>query len=73
MMDGGAAHNPIETDDFRPKYKYYEEVKDSRKDRFLILKLRQSPGIRRRQVLGFSEPTESRTDTTTDAAGESLA
>ncbi|XP_076443275.1 arrestin domain-containing protein 17-like isoform X2 [Babylonia areolata] len=72
-LDGGAAHNPMEVDEFRPKYKYYEEVKDSRKDRFLILKLRQSPGIRRRQLLGCGEPGESRTETTTDTAAESQA
>ena len=72
-VEGGAANHPQDAADFRPKYKYYEEVKDSRKDRFLILKLRQSPGIRRRQVLGSAEPGESRTDTNTDTAGESLA
>ncbi|KAK7486831.1 hypothetical protein BaRGS_00021978, partial [Batillaria attramentaria] len=64
-----------ETDSFQPKYKYYEEVRDSRKDRFLILKFRQSPGVRRRQLMGCGEPGESRTETTdtTTGAGESQA
>ncbi|KAK7116244.1 arrestin domain-containing protein 2-like isoform X2 [Littorina saxatilis] len=76
ILEGGAAQNLIDSnaDDFRPKYKYYEEVRDSRKDRFLILKLRQSPGVRRRQIMGSAEPGESRTDTTaTDTVGESQA
>lgn len=60
---------------FRPKYKFYEEVRDSRKDRFLILKFRQSPGVRRRQLLGVHEPGagDSRTDTTDMGLGEPQA
>ncbi|XP_071096238.1 arrestin domain-containing protein 2-like isoform X1 [Haliotis cracherodii] len=41
--------------DYRPKYKYYEEIRDARKDRYYLLKLRQSPGIRRRQLVAKAE------------------
>lgn len=42
-------------EDYRPKYKYYEEIRDARKDRYYLLKLRQSPGIRRRQLVAKAE------------------
>lgn len=72
--DGAVAKDVFDECDFRPKYKFFEEVRDSRKDRFLILKLRQSPGVRRRQLMGLSEPGggECRTDAA-DAVGDSQA
>ncbi|GFR64902.1 arrestin domain-containing protein 3 [Elysia marginata] len=53
---------------FRPKYKYFEELKDIRKDKYFILKLRQSPGIKRR-LLG--NENESKGDS--EAVNESKA
>ncbi|RUS76289.1 hypothetical protein EGW08_015961 [Elysia chlorotica] len=53
---------------FRPKYKFFEELKDIRKDKYFILKLRQSPGIKRR-LLG--NEAESRADS--EAVNESKA
>ncbi|XP_060569015.1 arrestin domain-containing protein 2-like [Ruditapes philippinarum] len=35
--------------EFRPMYKYYEDLKDYRKDRETVLRLRQSPGVKRRR------------------------
>lgn len=35
--------------EFRPKYKYYEDLKDYRRDREVVLRLRQSPGVKRRK------------------------
>lgn len=55
-------------DSFRPKYKYYEELRDIRKDKYFVLKLRQSPGVRRRIL---ANEGESRADSET--ANESKA
>ncbi|XP_041365500.1 arrestin domain-containing protein 17-like [Gigantopelta aegis] len=41
--------------EFEPKYKYYEEIRDIRREKYYILKLRQSPGVRRRQLIAKSE------------------
>ncbi|KAH9518393.1 hypothetical protein Btru_016704 [Bulinus truncatus] len=46
-------------DVFRPKYKYYEELRDIRKDKYFVLKLRQSPGAKRRLMINEGE---SKTD-----------
>lgn len=35
--------------EFRPRYKYYEDMKDIRKDKEVLLRLRQSPGVKRRR------------------------
>lgn len=35
--------------EFRPMYKYYEDMQDFRKDREVVLRLRQSPGVKRRR------------------------
>ena len=35
--------------EFRPQYKYYEDMKDVRKDKEVLLRLRQSPGVKRRR------------------------
>ncbi|CAG5125938.1 unnamed protein product, partial [Candidula unifasciata] len=55
-------------DSFRPKYKFYEELRDIRKDKYFVLKLRQSPGVRRRIMVNEGE---SRADSET--ANESKA
>lgn len=38
-----------EADDIRPKYKYYEELPDSRKERHIVLKLKHSPTAKRKK------------------------
>lgn len=35
--------------EFRPMYKYYEDLKDYKKEREVVLRLRQSPGVKRRR------------------------
>ena len=35
--------------EFRPKYKYYEELRDPRKDKEIVMRFRQSPGVKRRR------------------------
>ena len=35
--------------EFRPKYKFYEELRDPRKDREIVMRFRQSPGVKRRR------------------------
>ncbi|XP_059179376.1 arrestin domain-containing protein 17-like isoform X2 [Physella acuta] len=58
----------IKNDVFHPRYKFYEELKDIRKDKYFVLKLRQSPGMKRRLL---TTEGESRTDS--DAVNESKA
>ena len=65
--EGNEEETPAE-EIFRPKYKFFEELKDIRKDKYFILKLRQSPGIKRR-LLG--NEGESRADS--EAVNESKA
>ena len=55
---------------FRPKYKFYDELRDLRKDKYFLLKLRQSPGVKRRQA---EKDLESRGDTLIAGANESKA
>ena len=33
----------------RPEYKYYEELRNPRKDREIVMRFRQSPGVKRRR------------------------
>ena len=47
--DKGKTNKCLNMENFKPKYKFYEELRDLRKDKYFILKLRQSPGIKRRQ------------------------
>ena len=35
--------------EFRPNYKYYEDIRDIRREKEVVLRLRQSPGIKRRR------------------------
>ncbi|XP_005092707.1 arrestin domain-containing protein 3 isoform X2 [Aplysia californica] len=66
---GGETNRSMNDDNFRPKYKFYDELRDIRKDKYFVLKLRQSPGVKRRQMV--TEGGESRTDS--DAVNESKA
>jgi len=42
--------------EFRPKYKYYEDMRDIRKEKEVLLRLRQSPGVKRRREKGKQPP-----------------
>ncbi|KAL5004541.1 hypothetical protein ScPMuIL_017997 [Solemya velum] len=46
-----------EADDIRPKYKYYEELPDSRKERHIVLKLKHSPTAKRKKDKSKIEAT----------------
>ncbi|XP_050400299.1 arrestin domain-containing protein 17 isoform X1 [Patella vulgata] len=60
--------------EFRPKYKYYDELRDVRREKHYILKLRQSPSIRRKQLIEKAELSiTSRTDTSVELIGQSTA
>lgn len=45
----GCTKAETEEEDVKPKYKYFEDMKDPRRERDAVLKLRQSPGTRRRK------------------------
>ena len=42
--------------EFRPKYKYYEDMRDVRRDKEIVLRFRQSPGIKLLLLLGQVQP-----------------
>lgn len=45
----GCTKAETEEEDVKPKYKYFEDMKDPRRERDIVIKLRQSPGMRRRK------------------------
>lgn len=45
----GCTQAETEEEDVKPKYKYFEDMKDPRRERDIVIKLRQSPGMRRRK------------------------
>lgn len=45
----GCTKAETEEEDVKPKYKYFEDMKDLRRERDIVIKLRQSPGMRRRK------------------------
>ena len=44
----GCTRTESEEDEFKPKYKYFENIRDLRRDRDLIVKFRYSPGLKRK-------------------------
>ncbi|CAC5414373.1 unnamed protein product [Mytilus coruscus] len=44
----GCTRTESEEDEFKPKYKYFENIRDLRRDRDLIVKFRYSPSLKRR-------------------------
>lgn len=48
----GCTKAETEEEDVKPKYKYFEDMKDPRRERDIVIKLRQSPGMRRRKEKG---------------------
>lgn len=58
----------LKEEPFRPKYKFYEELRDIRRDKYFVLKLRQSPGAKRRLL---ANEGESKADS--EAVNESKA
>lgn len=45
----GCTRAETEEEEFKPKYKYFEDLRDIRREKDILLKLRQSPGIKRRK------------------------
>ncbi|XP_021342876.1 arrestin domain-containing protein 17-like isoform X2 [Mizuhopecten yessoensis] len=45
----GCTRAESEEEEFKPKYKYFEDLRDIRREKDILLKLRQSPGIKRRK------------------------
>lgn len=45
----GCTKAETEEEDVKPKYKYFEDMKDPRRERDIVIKLRQSPSMRRRK------------------------
>ncbi|XP_048738234.1 arrestin domain-containing protein 17-like isoform X2 [Ostrea edulis] len=45
----GCTKAETEEEDVKPKYKYFEDMKDPRRERDIVTKLRQSPGLKRRK------------------------
>lgn len=45
----GCTKAETEEEDVKPIYKYFEDMKDPRRERDIVIKLRQSPGMRRRK------------------------
>lgn len=45
----GCTKAETEEEDVKPKYKYFEDMKGPRRERDIVIKLRQSPGMRRRK------------------------
>ncbi|KAK3098221.1 hypothetical protein FSP39_017365 [Pinctada imbricata] len=45
----GCTRTESEEEEVKPKYKYFEDIRDPRRDRDVVIKLRQSPGVKRRK------------------------
>lgn len=44
----GCTRTESEEDEFKPKYKYFENIRDLRRDKDLIVKFRYSPSLKRK-------------------------
>lgn len=45
----GCTRSEAEEEEFRPKYKYFEDIRDIRRDKDVLLRLKTSPGAKRRK------------------------
>lgn len=45
----GCTRTESEEEEFKPKYKYFEDIKDIRREKDVILKLRFSPKMKRQK------------------------
>ena len=54
----GCTRTESEEEEVKPKYKYFEDIRDPRREKDVVIKLRQSPGIKRRK-----EKEKLKTDT----------